>query len=189
MNWGGRCCAPPAGPPRVVRHRDCGGEVTGHLTCDACGATLTARDVFSEPGPGAPTPPLAAPPGQPGAGASAPPAQGAEQQLDRALELIDRGVLDPPDAARAVEPAVDLGVASPVAAAQVGDEAVTLVAQARAALERAHAGAGVVVVLALPHRCRWGTGDRSGDERRPGGAVARRPEQRELRRDVGSDGD
>jgi DNA-binding HxlR family transcriptional regulator len=60
MKWGDRYYAPPAGPPRVVRHRDCGGEITERLTCAACGAELTARDVFSEPGPGAPAPPLTA---------------------------------------------------------------------------------------------------------------------------------
>jgi DNA-binding HxlR family transcriptional regulator len=53
MKWGDRYYAPPGGPPRVVRHRDCGGGVTLNLTCDACGAQLTARDVVSEPGPGA----------------------------------------------------------------------------------------------------------------------------------------
>jgi DNA-binding HxlR family transcriptional regulator len=58
MKWGDRYYAPPAGPPRVVRHRDCGGEVTLNLTCGACGATLTARDVYSEPGPGAPAEPV-----------------------------------------------------------------------------------------------------------------------------------
>ena len=58
MKWGDRHYAPPKGPPRVVRHRDCGGEVTLNLTCDACGAPLTARDVYSEPGPGAPAEPV-----------------------------------------------------------------------------------------------------------------------------------
>jgi DNA-binding HxlR family transcriptional regulator len=52
MKWGDRYYAPD-GPPRVVRHRGCGGEVTAHLTCDTCGAMLTAGDVYSEPGPGA----------------------------------------------------------------------------------------------------------------------------------------
>jgi DNA-binding HxlR family transcriptional regulator len=56
MKWGDRYYAPPDGPPRIVRHRDCGGEVTQNLTCNACGAALTARDVYSEPGPGATQP-------------------------------------------------------------------------------------------------------------------------------------
>jgi DNA-binding HxlR family transcriptional regulator len=53
MQWGDRYYAPPDGPPRIVRHRDCGGAVTAHLTCERCGAELSARDVVSEPGPGA----------------------------------------------------------------------------------------------------------------------------------------
>jgi DNA-binding HxlR family transcriptional regulator len=53
MKWGDRYYAPPEGPPRVVRHRGCGGEVTDHLRCAKCGAELSARDVVSEPGPGA----------------------------------------------------------------------------------------------------------------------------------------
>jgi DNA-binding HxlR family transcriptional regulator len=60
MKWGDRYYAPPGGAPRVVRHRECGGELTAQLTCDRCGAALTARDVYSEPGPGAGSRPLAA---------------------------------------------------------------------------------------------------------------------------------
>jgi DNA-binding HxlR family transcriptional regulator len=60
MKWGDRYYAPPGGPPRVVRHRVCGGEVTDHLTCSICGTPLTAREVFSEPGPGAAAPAPAA---------------------------------------------------------------------------------------------------------------------------------
>jgi DNA-binding HxlR family transcriptional regulator len=56
MKWGDRYYAPPAGPPRVARHRDCGGEVGEHFTCDRCGAQLRARDVRLEAGPGALTP-------------------------------------------------------------------------------------------------------------------------------------
>ena len=48
------------GPPRIVRHRGCGGEVTGQLTCERCGRTLTAREVVTEPGPGASAPALSA---------------------------------------------------------------------------------------------------------------------------------
>ena len=60
MKWGDRYYAPPEGKPRIVRHRDCGGEVTGHLTCDRCGASLTAREVVSKPGPGVSAPAAAA---------------------------------------------------------------------------------------------------------------------------------
>ena len=53
LQWGDRHYAAQTGRPRVVRHRDCGGEVTRHLTCDSCGAELGPRDVVAEPGPGA----------------------------------------------------------------------------------------------------------------------------------------
>jgi DNA-binding HxlR family transcriptional regulator len=52
MQWGDRWYAPD-GPPRVLRHRDCGGVVGARLTCERCGAPVTARDVRLEPGPGA----------------------------------------------------------------------------------------------------------------------------------------
>jgi DNA-binding HxlR family transcriptional regulator len=52
MKWGDRWYAPD-GPPRVVLHRDCGGTIDAHLTCERCGARVTARDVRLEPGPGA----------------------------------------------------------------------------------------------------------------------------------------
>jgi len=41
------------GPPIVIEHKGCGGEVTGHLTCARCGKSLTARDARPRPGPGA----------------------------------------------------------------------------------------------------------------------------------------
>ena len=43
----------PEGPPLIVRHRDCGGTVTDHLSCSKCGAELTPYDVEPTPGPGA----------------------------------------------------------------------------------------------------------------------------------------
>jgi DNA-binding HxlR family transcriptional regulator len=52
MHWGDRWYA-PAGPPRVIRHRECGGAVGDGLTCERCGARVSARDVRVEPGPGA----------------------------------------------------------------------------------------------------------------------------------------
>jgi DNA-binding HxlR family transcriptional regulator len=53
LQWGDRYYLAPGGAPVVVRHRDCGGEVTGHLTCSNCGVELGALDVVAEPGPGA----------------------------------------------------------------------------------------------------------------------------------------
>lgn len=52
VKWGDRYAAAD-GPPRIIEHRDCGGQVTDHLTCDRCGRPLTARDVIARPGPGA----------------------------------------------------------------------------------------------------------------------------------------
>ncbi len=53
LQWGDRYYAAPEGPPVAVRHRDCGGEITSHLTCAKCGAELGARDATAAPGPGA----------------------------------------------------------------------------------------------------------------------------------------
>jgi len=53
MSWGDRYYAPPEGPPRIVRHRACGGVVDGRMACERCGATVGNGDVRAEPGPGA----------------------------------------------------------------------------------------------------------------------------------------
>ena len=52
VKWGDAYTA-ENGPPVVIEHKDCGGQVTDHLTCDRCGQPLTARDVKTRPGPGA----------------------------------------------------------------------------------------------------------------------------------------
>jgi DNA-binding HxlR family transcriptional regulator len=52
MQFGDRHYAPD-GPPVVLTHRDCGGTVDAHRTCERCGARLSARDVRAQPGPGA----------------------------------------------------------------------------------------------------------------------------------------
>ena len=52
MKWGDRH-AYPTGPPVVVEHRDCGGEVDDHLSCTRCGKRLGARDARVRPGPAA----------------------------------------------------------------------------------------------------------------------------------------
>jgi DNA-binding HxlR family transcriptional regulator len=51
LRWGDRYYA-EQGRPRLVLHRDCGGELTERLTCAKCGAELTAHDVEARPGPG-----------------------------------------------------------------------------------------------------------------------------------------
>ncbi len=48
LQYGDRYYAPPAGPPVVLRHRGCGGEVDSHRICGECGARLTARDALAE---------------------------------------------------------------------------------------------------------------------------------------------
>jgi DNA-binding HxlR family transcriptional regulator len=50
--WGDRYLAPD-GPPVLIRHRGCGGELDERLHCSACGAELGPADVEAEAGPGA----------------------------------------------------------------------------------------------------------------------------------------
>ena len=52
LQFGDRYYAPD-GPPVVLTHKDCGGQVDEHRICAKCGERLTARDVTGEPGPGA----------------------------------------------------------------------------------------------------------------------------------------
>jgi len=51
VKWGDKYAA-PHGVPRIIEHRDCGGQVNDHLMCDRCGKPLSARDVVARPGPG-----------------------------------------------------------------------------------------------------------------------------------------
>jgi DNA-binding HxlR family transcriptional regulator len=51
LKWGDKHLA-EHGPPRVILHRGCGGQVTERLACDRCGAALGPRDVEARPGPG-----------------------------------------------------------------------------------------------------------------------------------------
>jgi DNA-binding HxlR family transcriptional regulator len=52
LQWGDRHYPAEGGAPRLIRHRECGGQITRHLTCDKCGAELGPRDVYAENGPG-----------------------------------------------------------------------------------------------------------------------------------------
>jgi DNA-binding HxlR family transcriptional regulator len=52
VKWGDTYTAED-GPPVVIEHKNCGGQITDHLTCDRCGAQMTARDAKARPGPGA----------------------------------------------------------------------------------------------------------------------------------------
>jgi DNA-binding HxlR family transcriptional regulator len=46
LQYGDRYYAPD-GPPVILRHRECGGEVDAHRMCAKCGARLTARDSYA----------------------------------------------------------------------------------------------------------------------------------------------
>lgn len=51
MQFGDRYLAPD-GPPMVVLHRGCGGELDDRRTCRRCGAAVDVRDVEVRVGPG-----------------------------------------------------------------------------------------------------------------------------------------
>jgi hypothetical protein len=52
MKWGDRHAA-PGGPPVLLRHTGCGGEVDDRRICERCGKLLEANEVAPELGPGA----------------------------------------------------------------------------------------------------------------------------------------
>jgi DNA-binding HxlR family transcriptional regulator len=60
MKWGDRHAAPD-GPPVLVLHRDCGGEIDARFTCERCGAAVAARQTEAAPGPGLSASPPPAP--------------------------------------------------------------------------------------------------------------------------------
>jgi DNA-binding HxlR family transcriptional regulator len=49
--WGDRHMAGRKGPPVERVHRACGHAATLQLTCEHCGAPVTARDMTARPGP------------------------------------------------------------------------------------------------------------------------------------------
>jgi DNA-binding HxlR family transcriptional regulator len=53
MKWGDRYAA-PHGPPTLILHRYCGGEVDERFRCSKCGADVDARSAEATPGPAAP---------------------------------------------------------------------------------------------------------------------------------------
>ena len=54
MKWGDRHAPSPDGPPVVVLHRGCGGEVDERLLCDRCGEPVTALNAEArQPAPSA----------------------------------------------------------------------------------------------------------------------------------------
>ncbi len=61
LRWGDRYAAPDAGPPIVLRHKGCGGELGERRICARCGEPLRAATSAPSPAP-APSRPLRAPP-------------------------------------------------------------------------------------------------------------------------------
>jgi DNA-binding HxlR family transcriptional regulator len=53
MHWGDRYLS-DQGPPVVIHHKGCDGEVDDRGFCSACGERLDARDAYARYGPGAP---------------------------------------------------------------------------------------------------------------------------------------
>ena len=53
LMWGDEHYVGEAGPPRILRHRSCGGRLDMALRCKKCGADIKdSRDVNIAPGPG-----------------------------------------------------------------------------------------------------------------------------------------
>ena len=60
LHWGERYSPDPAGPRRLIVHKECGGAVSERGICESCGHLLHARDAKQVPGPGAKQPTVAA---------------------------------------------------------------------------------------------------------------------------------
>jgi DNA-binding HxlR family transcriptional regulator len=52
LQWGDRHASGPEGPPVLLRHRGCGGDLDERRRCRRCGAELGPREVEALPGPG-----------------------------------------------------------------------------------------------------------------------------------------
>lgn len=50
MRWGDAHAPRPDGPPVLVSHRGCGGDVDDHRVCQRCGAQLELRDIVARAG-------------------------------------------------------------------------------------------------------------------------------------------
>ncbi len=56
LHWGERYSPDPAGPRRLIVHKECGGAVSERGICESCGKLLHARDAIQVPGPVAKSP-------------------------------------------------------------------------------------------------------------------------------------
>ena len=54
MKWGDRHAPEEAGPPTLILHRGCGGQVDARFVCSDCGEPVDARSAEARPGPSAP---------------------------------------------------------------------------------------------------------------------------------------
>jgi DNA-binding HxlR family transcriptional regulator len=52
LTWGDKHRPEDAGPPRLIRHRGCGGAITERATCAECGEPLPPWAIETELGPG-----------------------------------------------------------------------------------------------------------------------------------------
>jgi DNA-binding HxlR family transcriptional regulator len=52
MHWGDRHLADAAGPPRLTRHKECGGSIDVKLMCRECGETVDGPGLEVVRGPG-----------------------------------------------------------------------------------------------------------------------------------------
>jgi DNA-binding HxlR family transcriptional regulator len=52
MKWGDRHSPAAGGPPTLIVHGGCGGEVNERFRCERCGADVHARTAQAMPGPG-----------------------------------------------------------------------------------------------------------------------------------------
>lgn len=53
LMWGDQHYADEAGPPRILRHRGCGGKLDFSLRCKKCGSEIVdSHEVHIAPGPG-----------------------------------------------------------------------------------------------------------------------------------------
>jgi DNA-binding HxlR family transcriptional regulator len=52
MHWGDKYEPRPGGPPSIVIHKQCGGEIDDRRICKRCGKHLTVREARAIDGPG-----------------------------------------------------------------------------------------------------------------------------------------
>jgi DNA-binding HxlR family transcriptional regulator len=52
MHWGDKYEPHPGGPPSIVVHKECGGEIDDRRICTKCGEKLDVRDARAIDGPG-----------------------------------------------------------------------------------------------------------------------------------------